>query len=177
MSQTANSPRKMVNVKRDYIKDNAVIIPELYKSEVFRKLFGSIVGEEFIDCPYEPEEYIVNALFKPKDTHGWHWDDYKYGIVMAIDVPDPEYGGYIQVAPNTNWDRDNPSIEKALFSSYIKSFRLEQGDAYILRTDTGLHRVAPIKKGAKRVIINMVWATKQEQDKQVCHETMEALFA
>jgi hypothetical protein len=175
MLQTANSPRKMINVKRDHIKEHGCIVPALYSSELFRKLFGSIVGEKFVDCPYLPEEFIINALFQPQDTHGWHWDDYQYGVVIAINVPDPEYGGFVQVAPNTEWDRENPSIEKALFSSYIKSFRLNAGDAYILKTDTGLHRVSPIKPGAKRIIINMVWATESETDKEISHETMEAL--
>jgi len=68
-------------------------------------------------------------------------------------------------------------LEQALFSGPSYAFRLEPGDAYILRTDTGMHRVSPIHEGARRVVINMVWATTDEQDKPLSHETMEALFA
>ncbi|MCM2292965.1 phytanoyl-CoA dioxygenase family protein [Allorhizobium sp. BGMRC 0089] len=176
MKQTANTPRKMVNVKRDDIHKYGRVIPQIYHSEWVRSVFGMIARETFSTVPYTPEEYIVNALYKSGDTHGWHWDDYRYGIVFAIETPALENGGFVQVVPNTHWNRANPSVEENLFRNPIHSFRLEPGDAYILRSDTGLHRVHPITEGSKRVIVNMVWAAADELSKDVSHDTMEALF-
>lgn len=177
MKQTANTPRRMVNVKRDRIREHGALIPAVYNSPLVRRLFEIITRERFTTCPYTPEEYIINCLYRSQDTHGWHWDDYKYGVVFAVKTPPAESGGYVQVVPNTSWNKDSPSVEAALFSGPAYAFRLEPGDAYILRTDTGMHRVSPIREGASRIVVNMVWATVDELDKPTSHETMEALFS
>ncbi|MDP4300831.1 HalD/BesD family halogenase [Leptothrix discophora] len=177
MKQTANTPRRMVNVRQQDISTNGKIIPALYKSEAMKHLFEEIAGCQFMPCPYKPEEFIINALFKSGNTHGWHWDDYKYGIVFAVEVPEKENGGYVQVVPNSRWNRQRPSVEDVLFDSVIHSFRLEPGDAYIIRTDTSMHRVSEINDGAKRVVVNMVWAAADEVDRVVDHSTMEELFS
>lgn len=178
MEQTGNSLRKMKNVKRNDINEFGEYIPLIYNSKLMRALFGKIVKEEFLTVPYTPEEYIVNALYKSGDTHGWHWDDYKYGIVYGIDTPKLGEGGFVQVVPNTEWDKENPNnVELAILNNPIYSFRLNPGDAYILRTDTGLHRVHPLNDGSKRVIINMVWSTPSEINNVTDHNTMEELFA
>lgn len=78
--------------------------------------------------------------------------------------------------PNTLWNRQKPSIETALLQSHVHSFHLDEGDVYLLKTDTSMHRVFPIKEGARRVIINMVWATDDELSKEIDHATMEAFF-
>ncbi|NML15936.1 HalD/BesD family halogenase [Azohydromonas caseinilytica] len=177
MRQTANTPRRMVNVRCEEIRSQGRLIPALYQSVAFRRLFEVITRETFVECPYEPEQYIVNALFKSGHTHGWHWDDYKYGVNIAVETPDKESGGYVQLVPNTSWNRERPSVEEVLFSNQILSFRLEPGDVYILRTDTGLHRVSPINAGSRRIIVNMVWSTPEEVQTVTTHDTMEEIFA
>lgn len=177
MKETAYTPRRMVNVKRDRINEYGLLIPRIYHDPMVRRLFEIITGERFTTCPYTPEEYIINCLYRVADTHGWHWDDYKYGVVFAVETPPAESGGYVQVVPNTFWNKDKPSVEAALFSGPAYAFRLEPGDAYILRTDTGMHRVSPIQEGTSRVVVNMVWAAMDELDKPTSHETMETLFA
>lgn len=177
MHQTGNTPRRMLNVKRDLIKEHSHLIPKMYESQALRRLFELVVQEMLETCPFTPEEYIINGLFRSGDTHGWHWDDYKYGIVFAVDTPSNGRGGLVQVVPNTTWDRKSDCVEKALCEGPAYSFRLEAGDAYILRTDTGMHRVTPIADGEHRVVINMVWATPSELGKEVSHDTMEALFS
>lgn len=177
MAQTADTPRKMVNVKQDAIRAHGNIIPAIYDSTIIKRLFEMITQERLLTCPYTAEEFIINALFKPTDTHGWHWDDYKYGVVFAVNVPEKNHGGFVQVVPNTVWKKQNLSVEQVMFDNLIHSFRLDPGDAYILRTDTGMHRVSPIQEGAERLVVNMVWSTESELNKEISHETMEALFA
>lgn len=177
MKQTANTPRRMINVKQEDIAQNGRIIPALYSSSILRGLFEKIAECQFNRCPYTPEEFIINALFKSGNTHGWHWDDYKYGIVFAVEVPKKENGGYVQVVANSRWDRQRPSVEDVLFKSVIHSFRLEPGDAYIIRTDTSMHRVSEVSEGARRIVVNMVWAASDEVDRVIDHSTMEELFS
>jgi hypothetical protein len=177
MKQTANTPRRMANVKQADIAQNGAIIPTLYSSSILKELFEKIADCKFQRCPYTPEEFIINALFKSGNTHGWHWDDYKYGIVIAVDVPEKGKGGYVQVVPNSRWNRQRPSVEDVLFESVIHSFRLEAGDAYIIRTDTSMHRVSEVDEEAKRIVVNMVWAASDEVDRVVDHSTMEELFS
>ena len=45
------------------------------------------------------------------------------------------------------------------------------GDVYILKSDTTLHRVTPLVKDATRVIINMAWERARDKDREVTHET------
>lgn len=177
MQQTGNTPRRMLNVKRDRIKEEGRLIPRIYESQSIRRLFELITQEGLETCPFSPEEYIINGLFRSGDTHGWHWDDYKYGVVFAVDTPEKGGGGLVQVAPNTTWDRQADCVENALCGSPTYSFRLNPGDAYVLRTDTGMHRVSPIAEGTQRIVVNMVWATTDELGKEVSHDTMEALFS
>lgn len=177
MQQTANTPRRMLNVKRDRIKEHGALIPRIYESLVVRRLFGLVVQDEFHTCPFTPEEYIINGLFKSGDTHGWHWDDYRYGVVLAVDTPEKGRGGLVQVVPTTTWDRRDDCVENALCSGPCHSFRLQAGDAYVLKTDTGMHRVTPIAEGAHRIVVNMVWSTPSELNKDLSHDTMEALFS
>ena len=176
MQQTDNTPRKLINIGQRDIKNNGGVIPELYLSPIFKSVFEAVTQEKFHDCPYQKEEYIINCLLRPSDTHGWHWDDYKYGIVIALETPQIGYGGFVQAVPNTRWNRQSPSVETAFLQSNVHSFRLDEGDVYLLKTDTSMHRVFPIKEGARRIIINMVWATDDELNKEIDHSTMEAFF-
>ena len=53
------------------------------------------------------------------------------------------------------------------FSTWIPS-------VYLMRTNTTLHRMAPIRRG-RRTIVNMAFATAGELCSAVSHETMDAL--
>lgn len=177
MAQTSNTPRRMLNVKRNDIKMHGQIIPKMYESPAIRRLFELIIQDSLITCPYAPEEYIINGLFKSADTHGWHWDDYKYGVVFAIETPERGCGGLVQCVPNTTWERNKTGVEDAMCSGPCYTFRLAPGDAYILKTDTGMHRVSPIESGTHRVVVNMVWSTPSEVNTVASHDTMEAIFS
>jgi hypothetical protein len=50
------------------------------------------------------------------------------------------------------------------------------GELYLMRTDTTLHRVYPIRAG-RRLIVNMAYASRADLTKDVSHETMDTLWA
>jgi hypothetical protein len=176
LAETSNSPRYMRNVTAADIRAHAGATVDLYRSPAFIRALSSVAGEQVLECPYEPEHYVITHLERPGDTHGWHWDDYSFGVIFVVDCPDVEFGGFVQTVPNTAWDKRNPQVFKQLVNNPIYSYELQPGDIYLLRTDTTLHRVHPVEEGAKRTIINMAYAAERDLSKEISHETMEDLF-
>ncbi|WIM99837.1 hypothetical protein ACTOB_003502 [Actinoplanes oblitus] len=177
LAETSNSPRYMRNVTAADIRAHGGVTVGLYESEAFRGALGSVAGEAVLECPYEPEHYVITHLERSGDTHGWHWDDYSFGVILVVDCPEVAGGGFVQTVPNTSWDKSNPQVFKQLVNNPINSYELRPGDIYLLRTDTTLHRVHPLEPGAKRTIINMAYAAERDFQKEISHETMEDLFA
>lgn len=176
LAETGNSPRCMRNVTAADIRAHGGATVDLYGSRAFIRALSNVAGEQVLECPYEPEHYVITHLERPGDTHGWHWDDYSFGVIFVVDCPDVEYGGFVQTVPNTSWDKTNPQVFKQLVNNPIYSYELRPGDIYLLRTDTTLHRVHPVEEGARRTIINMAYAAERDLTKEISHETMEDLF-
>jgi hypothetical protein len=176
LAETGDSPRYMRNVTAADIRTHGDAIVQLYRSVVFRSALASAAGEEVLECPYEPEHYVITHLERPGDTHGWHWDDYSFGVILVIDCPDIEQGGFVQTVPNTHWSKRNPQVFKQIVDNPVHSHKLRPGDIYLLRTDTTLHRVHPLREGATRTIVNMAYAAQRDLVKEITHETMEDLF-
>lgn len=176
LQETGNTPRYMRNVRAEEIRANGGVLVDVYQSREFRSALARVAGEEVLECPYEPEHYIITQLERPGDTHGWHWDDYSFGVVIVADCPPVEKGGFVQTVPDTSWDKENPQVFKKLVTNPIYSYELVPGDIYLLRTDTTLHRVHPVEEGATRRIVNMAYAAKRDLQKTITHETMEDLF-
>ncbi|MBS2965969.1 hypothetical protein KGA66_23185 [Actinocrinis puniceicyclus] len=173
---TGNTPRRMYNARRDEIAAVSELIPAVYDSPALTALLTEIVGEPVLPCPYEPEQYVATRLENPGDTHGWHWDDYAFALVWVIDSPPADNGGFVQCVPGTTWDKQNPSINRALLSGPTYSFELVPGDLYLMRTDTTLHRVYPVSSGI-RTIINMGYASAADLEREISHETMDELWS
>lgn len=174
--ETSNSPRYMRNVTAADIRAHGGVTSALYQSPAFLHVLSSVAGEEVLECPYEPEHYVITHLERRGDTHGWHWDDYSFGLIFVVDCPDVEMGGFVQTVRNTHWDKENPQVFRQLISNPIYSYELRPRDIYLLRTDTTLHRVHPVESGAKRTIINMAYAAQRDLTKDISHKTMEDLF-
>lgn len=176
LKETSNSPRYMRNVTAADIRARDGVTVALYQSPAFLAGLTSVAGEQVMECPYEPEHYVITHLERKGDTHGWHWDDYSFGVILVVDCPEVEMGGFVQTVPNTQWDKDDPQVFKQLVSNPIYSYELRPGDIYLLRTDTTLHRVHPLEDGAQRTIVNMAYAAQRDLTKNISHETMEDLF-
>ena len=175
-AETDGSPRKMSNVRRDEIFQHAGAIPAIYSAPGLRDALAEVVGERVHLCPYEPEQYLITRLEQDGDTHGWHWDDFRFALVWVVECPRVEDGGFVQCVPGTVWDKQNPSINRALVSRPVYSIELSPGDLYVMRTDTTMHRVYPLRQG-RRTILNMGFASTHDLDKDMSHETMDNLWA
>jgi hypothetical protein len=174
--ETDYTPRRMRNVRRKEIAQLGTVIPAVYESPTLRDALARVVGEAVHVCPYEPEQYVITCLEKDGDTHGWHWDDYRFALVWVIETPPVEHGGFVQCVPGTRWDKDNPRINKAFVTRPIYSMELFGGDLYVMRTDTTLHRVYPVTNGVRK-IINMGYASTADLTANISHETMDGLWA
>ncbi|MCZ7462268.1 HalD/BesD family halogenase [Streptomyces sp. WMMC940] len=173
---TDNTPRSMTTVGQPVIKDEGPLIDAFYFAPEILRLVGDIVGEQVHTCPYEGEHYVISRLGKSGDTHGWHWDDYTYGIILVLEAPHYTEGGFVQAVPNTSWDKKNPDVYGALISSQVRSYALEPGDAYVVKTNTTMHRVHPIRGEGRRTIVNMTLVSTEDLTKSLTHETNDALF-
>jgi hypothetical protein len=174
--ETDYTPRRMRNVRRAEIFERASVIPDVYYAQPLLNAMRHVVGEPVHACPYEPEQCVITRLEKDGDTHGWHWDDYSFALVWVIEAPAAEDGGFVQCVPRTAWDKESPRINRAFVSRPIYSMELFPGDLYLMRTDTTLHRVYPLKAG-QRTIINMAFASTNDLQREMSHETMDSLWA
>lgn len=173
---TDNTPRSMTTVRQPVIEKESKLIPALYSSKSLLEFVSAIVGEDVHKCPYLGERYVISCLGESGDTHGWHWDDYTLAIVWILEATEVSSGGFVQCVPNTSWDKNNPDVLGALIDNKIYSYALQSGDAYILKANTTLHRVYPIRNNARRLIINTTWATLADLNTQMSHETNNLLF-
>lgn len=173
---TDNTPRNMTTAGQPIVKEHGPLIDAFYFSPIVLDFFARIAGEKLYTCPYAGEHYVVSRLTKSGDTHGWHWDDYTYGLILVLEAPPYKEGGFVQAVPNTSWDKENPDVHGALISSQVRSYALEPGDAYFIKTNTTMHRVYPVRGENRRTIVNMTLVNESDLAKPMTHETNEVLF-
>jgi len=175
-AETDYTPRRMRNLTRAQIAAASPIIRALYASGALLRAMSQVAGEPVHVCPYEPEQYVITCLEKDGDTHGWHWDDYTFALVWVVECPSVDDGGFVQCVPGTTWDKKSPGIHRAMVSSPIYSMELFPGDLYLMRTNTTMHRVFPVRNGTRK-IINMGYASTSDLTADFSHETMDQLWA
>ncbi|WP_458860717.1 HalD/BesD family halogenase [Streptomyces kunmingensis] len=103
--ETGGTPRRMRNVRHREIREHGSVIPAVYRSAEFRAALSRVAGERVLECPYEPEQYVITELQHSGDTHRWHGDDYGFAVVWVVDCPPVEHGGFVQCVPRTHWNR------------------------------------------------------------------------
>ncbi len=108
------------------------------------KLSG-ITGLRVAVCEDPVENVIATHLTVPGDTHGWHTDDYPLAFILALEMPPRGRGGHVEL------EREDGTIDEV---------HLEAGDAYLLRSDKIVHRVAPLKELCSRTILNFTYSTE-----------------
>jgi hypothetical protein len=173
---TDNTRRAMNTVGQPIIADEGPFIHAFYFAPVLTEFLAEVIGEQVHTCPYAGEHYVISRLDRSGDTHGWHWDDYTYGIILVLEAPPYTSGGFVQAVANTSWDKKNPDVHGALLAGQVRSYALEPGDAYVVKTDTTMHRVYPIRGEGRRTIINMTLASTDDLVRPMTHETNDALF-
>lgn len=177
MEETSFTPRIMHNVKQPIIKKYGDYIPEIYQSPSLKNLIYKIGGEKIYDLPWEEEKYLINCMSEPGDTHGWHWDDYSYAIIFIIKAPKCENGGLVQCVPNTKWENTSDIVNRTLCENKVNTYFFSDREAYLLKSNTTMHRVTALVKKDFRLIINMSWANSEDLKKNMDHTTMSKLYA
>jgi hypothetical protein len=176
LRETGNSPRSMSTVGQRHIEQHASVIPDVYHAQPVMDFLGRLAGERVLLCPWEEEKYVIIRQERKGDTHGWHWGDFPFTVIWVIETPPLEYGGMLQCIPHTRWDKANPRVHQYLVANPIRTYALESGDIYFLRSDITLHRTVPLTEDRTRIILNTCWAGEADMTREKTHETMEAMF-
>lgn len=179
IEESGNTPRAYDSVGRDDIRKYGEYIPAVFDSDEFRNILSEVAGQELHRVPYKPEEFIINSQNKPNDTHGWHWDDYAFALIWCIDEPDPLAGGRVEYVPNIEWDKDHPQehLANTLRGNEVKSIHLKEGECYLMKANTCLHRIAPLTAETKRTVVVMTYASTEDlTDETITHGSMEEIY-
>lgn len=168
-----NTPRVMATVGGRSIKRESSLLTGMYAEGDLTLLVSQIAGRQVYPCNDQNEWMVINWLKGSGTTHGWHLDDPAYALVIFVETPAPGQGGEAEFI--TDWRRlckglgENPEgdVEAAVAGcrelGLIHSKTHAAGDAYLLRTDCCLHRVAPLTaEGARRVILNLAFEAKPD---------------
>ncbi len=142
MPQSNHTPRNMT-VVGGAVMNRQDDIMGFYRDPELRRLLSNFTGADVVDCPEVVENVILTSLHEVGDTHGWHLDDYPFALIICLEAPEEGAGG---------------DLEMEVGQSEIDFLRLEAGDAYLLRSDQIRHRVAPLSRNSRRVIMNFTYS-------------------
>lgn len=154
----------------------APMLTELYYAESTRAMVSAISGVGAEICPFEPERFVLSSLSATGDTHGWHWDDYAFALVWVIDAPATGEGGEIELITDIEWNKRDPRLAEALAARTVAHHFVAGGEAYLLRSDTTLHRVSELARDSQRVAYAMAYASPADRFRAVTHETTAQLY-
>jgi hypothetical protein len=177
IAQTGMTPRRYSVATRASIAASCPLPASLYRSPELLALISQIAGERLVPVPYEPEEFIATRLERAGDTHGWHWDDYAYALVWVMQAPGPDCGGELEMVPDIGWCKADPRVEEILATRGVERRYLPARTVYLLRTDTTMHRVAPLRCDATRSVLCFSYATSLDLQRTISHETVEQIYA
>ncbi|SIT43752.1 conserved hypothetical protein [Paraburkholderia ribeironis] len=162
------TPRNLSVLGGSIIKSYSPLLYSLYHHYALRSCVESVVGRAIFSCSHPEEFMVANFLHHDGDTHGWHLDDPAYALVIFLEIPGDDGGGDLEVIPN--WtdlchrknrkpdDSITDLIAWATENGLVDRYRHEPGDAYLLRADMNLHRVAPLMRaGERRSVVNLAF--------------------
>jgi hypothetical protein len=168
-----NTPRVMSTVGGRKIRRESPLLTAMYEEGSLSQLVSGIAGRSVFPCHDENEWMVVNWLEGQGETHGWHLDDPAYALVIFAEAPAPGQGGEAEFI--TDWRRlrerlgEDPdgevgaAVENCREIGIVHSKAHAAGDAYLLRADRCLHRVAPLTTaGARRVVLNLAFEAKPD---------------
>ncbi|UFS95257.1 hypothetical protein [Nocardia huaxiensis] len=150
-------------------------IPRLYDSELLRHKLSDVAAERVHACP-PPRRCTVTRTRHDDPPDRWCWGDYAFELVLVVECPELEDGGFVQTVAHTSRDRHlEDGIHRTLTRHSIRSWELVPGDLYLLRAGTTLHRVHPFAHG-RRTALSMSFASAQdlERDRKAARQTTGA---
>lgn len=154
MESMENSPRHMTTIGGHTIAEHSRLIPNLYANTPLTDLIRRIVSVDIVPVPDQVERFVINYLHRPGDVHGAHFDDHPIAFVAFLEAPPRGSGGELEMVPRAQSLLD---IE----SEGVRRFSHDAGDCYLLKADTSAHRVTPLAAPARRVVLNMAFASPE----------------
>ena len=176
IAATGDSPRRYRVVGRDTLAATCPQAASFYRSAPLLALLSAIAGEQVVPVPYAPEELIATRLEAAGDTHGWHWDDYGFALVWVLCAPARADGAALEYVTGVPWCKAAPRVDAILAQREPVQAHLPAGTVYLLRADTTLHRIAPLRRDARRDAVCFSYAAAHELTRDVSHETLEAIL-
>lgn len=174
---TGSSPRKYRIVGRDTLAVTCPASASFYRSAPLLALLSEVAGEAVVPVPYEPEELIATRLETAGDTHGWHWDDYGFALVWVLRAPPAADGATLEFVTGVPWCKTDPRLDAILAERVPVREHVASGTVYLLRADTTLHRVTPLRRDGRRDAVCFSYAAAHDVARNVSHETLEAILA
>lgn len=162
LETTGNTPRNLSVVHSQMVSQFGHLIRACSENKSLIKFLSKIAGEKLLLDVISDEKFVITKQEYQGDTHGWHWGDYAFALIWLVKVPHVEAGGMLQCIPHTHWNKKNPSINQYLCNNPIQTYSFEEGDIYLLRADTTLHRTVPLSEDVTRIMLNMTWACKAD---------------
>ena len=147
-----NSPRQMSTLGGDGIEELSTLVPLLYSHPSLLRFLTHVAGAPVLPLT-DIDRYVVNDLHQSGDTFGAHYDDYPISLVFLIEGAPPEADGNVEMVPNAK------SLDE-LEGPDVTRLSLAAGDAYMLKSDTTAHRVAPLRGDFRRTAINLAYSTE-----------------
>jgi hypothetical protein len=173
-----HTPRIMYTVSKDNIDKAGNIIKDFYYNKKNLKLLSTILKENIHVLPYEDEKYVINIQRHKGDTHGWHWDDYAYALLLCVEAPKKEDGGFLQSIYNKDNNKFDIETLNQIISSNPKIVEsvYKTGDMYLLYGSKALHRVHPLVNDANRMTICFTYCNDQDLREQKEHGSVVDLY-
>jgi hypothetical protein len=168
MASMNNSARHMTTIGGHMILRHSRVIPRIYATPELRIALREIVDIELFDVPDEVERFVINYLHEPGDVHGAHFDDHPVAFVMFLEAPPPDGGGLLEMVP------DAASLDE-IEGQHTRRHSHSSGDCYLLRADTTAHRVSPLVRRHRRIVLNMAFASATSA--AIVSDTASLLYA
>lgn len=147
-----STPRRMTTLGADVIDRLSSAVSGIYSDPAFLDLMSAVYGEQLVPLTDDIDRYVLNILKQGNDTFGGHFDDYPVSVVLIIEAPSVEFGGFPQLVPRA-------TSLKELGSDNVIDVALSSGDVYMLKADTTAHRVSPLRADVNRIAINLAYTT------------------
>ncbi len=168
MEVAYHTPRIMKTLGGQEIRRESPFLSDMYDEPRLRALLSYIAGHPVFTCNDINEWMVCNWLAGSGWTHGWHLDDPPLALVVFLEAPSPEDGGALEFIPDWHTICKQNGLDpqgdvKSLVAhcraaGLVREKTHSVGDAYLLRADIFLHRVAPLlRDGARRTVLNMAF--------------------
>lgn len=157
MTETHETPRLLSTLNGNAIDAASCLVPALYYDKTLLAFMSAITGESLYQVSDPGENYVLNILHQEGDTHGAHVDTYAYTLITAIEMPEQGAGGCLELVPGVN----EPA---AMEGPDVVHLCAQPGDCILLDAANSIHRVTPLNRPSRRIVISSALANHVTQD-------------